>query len=161
MIVDMEKEQKTGARAAALEFLRQHKAGVLATVSPEGQPHASAVYYICDEKFNIYFLTLISSRKYAAIKANPKVAFVVGAQDVPQTVQLEGEAEELLFEGEKKELVSNLTKVLTSNTHYYAPVTQLDKAEVVLMWIKPHWVRWADYAAFKEGNENVWTEIAV
>lgn len=80
------------ARAEALAFLKAHKAGVLSTISREGKAQGSAVYYVCDEDFNIYFLTLFSSRKFESLKANPYVAFTVGTQDVPQTVQIEGVA---------------------------------------------------------------------
>ena len=80
----------TAARSAALAFLKANRAGVIATVSSEGTPHASVVYYVTDDSFNIYFVTKIDSRKYASIKANPTVAFTVGHLDVPQTLQIEG-----------------------------------------------------------------------
>ncbi|MCE9541068.1 pyridoxamine 5'-phosphate oxidase family protein [Candidatus Kaiserbacteria bacterium] len=147
------------ARKSALDFLKSHKTGVLSTASLEGQPHASAVYYMCDDDFNIYFVTLITSRKFAAIKANPKVAFVVGRQDVPQTVQLEGTAEEITYNEEKSQRVADLVEILTSNSAYYPPIAQLDRSEIVVVWVKPLWLRWADYAAFKSGTSEVCTEI--
>lgn len=146
-------------KKAALEFMKEHQAGVLATVDADGQPHASAVYYLCDDDFNIYFLTPLNTRKSVSIKKNPKVAFVVGRQDAPQTVQLEGVAQEIQYEEEKTKKVSDLVGVLMGASKFYPPITKLDKAEIVLYWIQPKWVRWADYTMVADGSENVWKEI--
>src|ERR1700690_225087 len=113
---------QASARAAALAFLKSHSAGVLASATQEGQPHASAVYYVCDENFNIYFLTLLNSRKRAAMSANPRVAFTVGAQENPQTIQIEGIATELQHDDTLSTHVADLVKVLTSSSTYYAPI---------------------------------------
>ncbi len=146
-------------KSEALAFLKSHKAGILATVSSDGKPHASAVYYVADENFNIYFLTLFSSRKYQAIQSNPAVAFTVGTLDVPQSLQIEGVASEIRHEDEKKAHISDLVQVLTSNSRYYAPITKLDPSEVVMIWVQPKWVRWGDFSSGAAGSENVFTEI--
>lgn len=149
------------ASAEALAFLRAHKAGVVATISREGHPHASAVYYTCDDTFSIYFLTLASSRKYMAASANPWAAFVVGTQDIPQTLQIEGPISELKGNEETQVRIAELMKVLISNGTYYAPITKLDPADTVLMWIQPKWIRWADYSSPLSGDKNIFTEIPV
>lgn len=148
-------------RAEALAFLRDHTAGVLATCGTDGCPHASAVFYVAEDNFNLYFLTLMGSRKYKALRENPHVAFTVGSQDVPQTIQIEGVAEEILNDREKNLQAAKLIEVLMQNSkRYYAPLTKMDRAEIVLMWLQPTWIRWADYAQSDvTGNENVWTDI--
>lgn len=156
MTPDIEK-----ASAEALAFLKAHKAGVIATVSREGRPHASAIYYTSDDKFSIYFLTLASSRKYAAALANPWAAFVVGAQDIPQTLQIEGPISEIHRQEDLDNHASDLIDVLTSNGTYYAPITKLDPADTVLMWLQPKWIRWADYTSPLGGDKNIFTEIPV
>ena len=150
---------ESAARTGALAFMKGHSAGVLATASLDGHPHASAVYYVCDDNFNIYFITLINSRKRAAMSENPQVAFTVGSQDMPQTVQVEGVAVELQNKDEMSEHVADLTKVLTSNRRYYAPITLLDPSTVILVWIKPTWIRWADYTSADSGSKKVLIEI--
>jgi nitroimidazol reductase NimA-like FMN-containing flavoprotein (pyridoxamine 5'-phosphate oxidase superfamily) len=147
-------------RSEMLAFLKSHAAGVLATASPEGKPHASAVYYAADDNFNLYFFTLLNSRKFAAIQGNPNVAFTVGTLDVPQTLQIEGVAIELRHEDEMAH-VSDLVRALTSNSTYYAPITRLNPSETVLVWIKPTWIRWADYTSPESGSKNIFTEIPV
>lgn len=146
-------------KAEALAFLKANNAGVLATISSDGKPHASAIYYVSDDDFNLYFITQFKSRKCQAIRANPSVAFTVGTLDVPQTLQIEGVAAELSHDDEKQAHIADLVQALMSNSRYYAPVTKLDPAEVVMIWIQPKWVRWGDYASVESGTDNVLTEI--
>ncbi len=153
----MEKDM-LALRAAALAFLKSHTAGVLATVSKEHQPHASAVYFVADEAFNIYFLTKVDSRKTAAIHAHPQVAFTVGRLDIPQTLQIEGVASEVQNDAEKSAHVPELMKTLMDNNPYYEPLAKMDSA-VVLMWLEPKWIRWGDFSAPGASNEAVFTEI--
>ncbi len=149
----------TDKKNEALAFLKAHNAGVLASAGTDGKPHASAIYYVADENFNIYFMTLFASRKYQAMRANPAVAFTVGTLDVPQTLQIEGTATELTHEEEKTERISQIIEILMSSSTHYAPITKLDRSEVVVMWIKPSWVRWADYASGETGTDKVLTEL--
>ncbi len=147
------------ARLDALAFLKNHKAGVLATVSAESNPHASMVYYSSDDGFNLYFLTLISSRKFAALSAHPTVAFTVAGTDVPQTLQIEGVAMDISLDEEARNKKDELMEVLNSNNWFYAPISKLDPADVVVVWLKPMWVRWGDYAFAANGSSNVLKEI--
>ena len=149
------------ARAEALAFLKANKSGVLSTISRDGKPQGSAIYYVCDDNFNIYFLTLASSRKFEALKANPCVAFTVGTQDVPQTVQLEGVAVELQNEDDINAHYPDLLNVLMSNTVYSAPVTQLGKSDAVVTWIQPKWIRWGNYGPRTDYKSSPLVEIPV
>ena len=146
------------ARATALDFLKKHTAGVLATVSKEYVPHASAVFYVADDSFNIYFLTKTDSRKYRAISAHPQVAFTVGRLDVPQTVQIEGVASEVQNDGEMAQHIPELMKTLEENNPYYIPVAKLD-SKLALMWLQPKWIRWGDFSIAGIGNDTLFTEI--
>lgn len=160
MIMDADSERdKDAKRAAALQFLKSHTAGVLASSGEGGRPHASVVYYTCDDRFSIYFITLASSRKYQALKAHPWAAFVVGTLDVPQTLQIEGPVVELRQEEEMGKHLPEILKRLTSNAKYFAPITKMDPADMVVMWMEAKWIRWADYAQAASGNANVFTEL--
>jgi len=147
------------AHADALAFLQRHKTGVLATVSAEGNAHASMVYYTADNNFNIYFLTLINTRKYSSIQAHPQVAFTVSTPDVPQTLQIEGMAMDISLDEEAVQKKDTLFEVLNSNPWFYAPVTKMDPATSVIVWVRPTWVRWADYAFEQDGNQHIFKEI--
>lgn len=147
------------ARTDALAFLNRHKVGVLATYASEYQVHASMVYYIADDEFNIYFLTLMSTRKYKALQAHPQVAFTISTPDVPQTLQIEGMAADISLDAEAAEKKEELFKVLNSNPWFYPPASKLDPAESVVVWIRPTWIRWADFAFAAAGQ--VFKEIPV
>jgi general stress protein 26 len=154
-------QEQSRARTDALAFLKRNKTGILATVSKEWVPHASAVYYTADDDFNVYFLTLMSSRKYAALNAHPEVAFTIMREDVPQILQMEGTAMDISFAEEAKGKKEELFEVLNRNPFFYPPVAKLDPSESVIIWFKPKWIRWADYAFAESGSEHVFKKIVI
>lgn len=149
------------ARADALAFLKKHKTGMLATIASDYQVHASTVYYTADDDFNLYFLTLINSRKYQALQEHPQVAFTISAADIPQTLQIEGMATDISLDEEESKKKDALFAILNSNPQFYAPLTKLDPAELVMVWVRPTWIRWADYAFEQVGNRHIFKEIPV
>ena len=82
-------------KAELLEFLRQHRLAVEASVSAEGGPQAAVVGVVVGDELEVFFDTLSSSRKYQNLKRDPRLALVIG-WDLEQacTVQLEGLADE-------------------------------------------------------------------
>lgn len=153
-------EPTTPARDTALAFLKQLNAGVLATSGHDNVPHATVVHFISDASFNIYFLTKKDSRKFAAIQAHPQVAFVVGRSDVPQSLQIEGVASEVLSDDTKEARISELMNILAQHVPGYVPLAKMD-GEMTLMWLQPKWIRWADFSKPQIGNANMFTEIPV
>ncbi len=149
------------ARIDALAFLKRNKTGVLATVSGEYDAHASMIYYIADDDFNIYFLTLTSTRKYAAMTAHPQVAFTVSTTDVPQTLQIEGMAMDISLDLEVVKKKDDLFEVLNTNKWFYPPISKLDPAGSVVVWMRPTWIRWADFAFEAVGTDHVLKEIPI
>ena len=153
--------EESRARTDALAFLKRNRTGILATVSKEWQPHASAVHYIADDDFNIYFLTLVSSRKFAALAAHPEVAFTVLSEEVPQTLQLEGTAMDISHSEEAAAKKDELFEILNKNLFFYPPISKLDPTESAIIWFKPNWIRWADYAFAKTGSDRVFKKIVL
>jgi len=76
-----------------VEFLRKQPWAVEATVTTAGRPQAAVVGVVVSETCELFFDTLATSRKCANLRANPRVAFVIGWDDA-QTVQFEGVADE-------------------------------------------------------------------
>lgn len=152
---------ENAVRRDALSFLKSRKTGVLATVSREWEPHASAVHYAADDNFNIYILTLINSRKYDALSAHPQVAFTVLTEDVPQTLQIEGMAADISLSGEAQARKDELFEVLNRNPFFYAPIEKLDPSTSAIIWIQPKWIRWADFAFAENGTDRVFKEIEI
>jgi pyridoxine/pyridoxamine 5'-phosphate oxidase len=76
-----------------VEFLRKQPWAVEASVSPSGTPQAAVIGIVVSDDLELFFDTLADSRKCRNLRANPRIAFVVGWDDA-QTVQLEGITDE-------------------------------------------------------------------
>jgi len=80
-------------RAELFPFLQKHRLGVQSTVSPSGEPQAAVVGIGVTSELEIIFDTLDTTRKCRNLRADPRIAFVIG-WDAEITVQLEGIADE-------------------------------------------------------------------
>lgn len=143
----------------ALAFLKRNRTGVIATAGHDNLPHISVIHYICDDKFNIYFLTHKNTRKYKSIIAHPQVAFTVFTEGAPQSIEVEGMAADISDSIEAGSKKDELFEVLMLNPVFNPPISKLDTNDTAVVWIKPSWVRWADFAFAEEGNENVLQNI--
>lgn len=128
--------------------------GVVSTMGGYGQPQAASLYFIFDSALNIYFITRESSRKYKNIKRNPRVAFVVSSENPPQTVQLEGEAQEVT---DPHEMTEYFTKLVTmaSEKNVMPPVSQIEDGRMIFMKIVTDWARSGNFETLKEGDKFV------
>ena len=154
----MEEDMKR-SRADALAFLKRHNTAAVATAGHDNIPHVSAIHYYADDDFNIYFLTQPSSRKYKALSAHPQVAFTTIRDDVPQTIQIEGMAKDITHDADAAEKKAMVLEALNANPFFFAPITKLDPEEPALIWIRPTWIRWADYAFAEYGTDRVFKQI--
>jgi hypothetical protein len=79
-----------------LAFLCGEKLAAQSSVSPSGGPQAAIVGIAVTPKFEIVFDTVDSSRKALNLRANPKIAFVIGGMRPgdERSVQYEGIADE-------------------------------------------------------------------
>jgi general stress protein 26 len=79
-------------RAELVSFLRRHKLAVQASVAPGGAPQAAVVGFAVSDALEIVFDTTEATRKYRNLRADPRIAVVIG-WDREITVQLEGVAD--------------------------------------------------------------------
>ena len=123
-----------------LEFLRQHRLAVQASVFASGGPQAAVVGFAITDRFEIIFDTLDSARKVPNLRQNPKLALVIGGllPGDERTVQYEGVADEP--SGEELE---RLTKV------YYGVfpdgLSRRSWPGLVYVRVRPTWIRYSDY----------------
>src|ERR1700755_3710292 len=80
-------------QAELLHFLRQHRFAVVSTAH-NGAPQAALIGVAVTDALDIVFDTVTTSRKYANLIADPRVALVVG-WDYGRTLQVEGVADVL------------------------------------------------------------------
>ena len=83
-------------RQELLEFIRGHSLVVQTSVSPTNGPQAAVVGVVATDELEIVFDTLATTRKVRNLRANPKIAFVIGGltDGDERTAQYEGLADE-------------------------------------------------------------------
>lgn len=125
---------------ALLDFLRQHRLAVQASVSATDCPQAAVVGFAVTEMFEIVFDTTESTRKVPNLRQNPKAALVIGGLTPgdERTVQYEGVADEPT--GAELERLKAV---------YYAVFpdgpNRLNWSGLVYIRIRPTWIRYSDY----------------
>lgn len=80
-------------RDALLEFLRAQPWAVQASVTEEGRPQAAVIGVAVTDELELVFDTFGTTRKAANLRANARIALVMG-WDHGQTAQIEGVADE-------------------------------------------------------------------
>jgi len=136
--------------ADVIAYLESQLIAVVASSSPDGQPQASTVFYWINDRegnrFNFYFVTRKTTRKYNNILQNPKVAVVVGTAFEPNTVQIDGIAEQLEADLSLKNL-KNFSRFMTRHRiqamiydgAFYpkSPFKGIEGKEFVVFRVKP------------------------
>ena len=120
-------------------FLTKCRLGVLATVGPAGTPQSALMGIAVTEEFEIVFDTVKSSRKYPNLIARPGCSFVIGGWSAgEQTVQYEGEAEEL-----KSPELERYQEIYFKA--YPDGPTRLSWPGITYFVVRPVWIRYSDF----------------
>ena len=128
-------------RIALLKFLRLHRWAIEATSSLACSPQAAIVGVAVTDELELVFDTLASSRKAANLRANPRIALVIGGWNDadPRTVQYEGVGD--FPDGAQLERL----KRVYYETFPDGP-TRLTWRGITYVRIRPRWVRFSDFA---------------
>jgi pyridoxine/pyridoxamine 5'-phosphate oxidase len=127
----------TMTRADLLPFLQKHRLGVQSTVSPSGDPQAAVVGIAVTPELEIIFDTLDTTRKCRNLRADPRIAFVIG-WDEEITVQLEGIADEPT--GAKRD------RILEAYFAVYPDGrARLAWKGITHFRMRPTWIRYSDF----------------
>ena len=126
--------------AELLSFLQGQKIAVQASVSADGAPEAAIVGIVVTDSFEIFFDCTTVSRKVANLRANPKIALVIGGTIAgdERTVQLDGIADEPTGK--------DLSRLKKAYFKTYPDGKGREKwPDIAYMRVKPTWVRYSDY----------------
>ncbi len=119
------------------DFLRAHRYGVVSTVCENGAPEAAFVGLAVTPDLDLIFETLNTTRKYANILRDPRIAAVVG-WDQNETLQYEGVSDE-----------PNEEDWETLETIYYAALPEnrshLGWPGLTYIRVRPRWIRLSNY----------------
>ncbi|HLN01142.1 MAG TPA: pyridoxamine 5'-phosphate oxidase family protein [Bryobacteraceae bacterium] len=120
-------------------FLAKCKLGVLGTTGPRGAPQAALIGIAVTEKLEIVFDTVKSSRKYPNLIARHACSFVIGGWGAgEQTVQYEGEAEEL-----KSPELERYQEIYFKA--YLDGPARMSWPGIVYFVVRPTWIRYSDF----------------
>ncbi|MFC4903908.1 MULTISPECIES: pyridoxamine 5'-phosphate oxidase family protein [Kocuria] len=118
------------------DFVRTHGGGVVATNSGTGCPESAWINLTAHEDGRLVFGTNERSRKYANLRADPRVSLVVVSGD-GQEFQLEGRA--AVLEGPAAQDAGELLE------SRHPGATGKDSTRLVA--VRLHWARFVDVAA--------------
>ncbi|MBI3723644.1 pyridoxamine 5'-phosphate oxidase family protein [bacterium] len=127
-------------RTELLAFLRQHRVAVQASVSSSRAPQAAVVGIAVSDDLEIVFDTLDSTRKFANLTGNPRIAFVVGGllPGDERTVQYEGLAD-----------VPSGAELVRAKRVYFGIYPDGREREkwpgIAYVRARPTWIRYSDF----------------
>ena len=122
-------------RSELYDFLRLHRLAVISTINP-ASPQAAVVGIAVTETLDIIFDTLATSRKYANLLADPRVALVVWHDAM--TVQIEGVAD--LPDG------TELDACKQTYFEAWPDGPEREKwPDIAYVRIRPRWIRFSDF----------------
>lgn len=124
-------------RDELVPFLQKQRLGIQSTVSPAGDPQAAVVGIAVTPELEIIFDTVDNTRKCRNLRANPKIAFVIGWDD-EITVQIEGIADEPQG-AERDRILEAYFKVYPDGRD------RLKWAGITHFRVRPTWIRYSDF----------------
>jgi len=126
-------------------FLAGHTAMTLATVGPDGAPHATDVYYAETGDLGLYFVSIPGSRHARNLARDPRVAATIHADSTRwrdiRGVQLEGVCSRVTDE-ERVAAWAHYTAKFSFMLADAALAGALQKVDMYR--VTPHWLRWID-----------------
>lgn len=136
-----------------IDYLKAHEAAELATVTPNGKPYLTAIFYYVNSKLEIFFVTLSETKKFNNIQKCPDVAFSVTDIDRLRSFELQGVVSEVLDPAQRMSMIEELAVVQARNkAGWPPPILKLHKGGLKLMCITPTWIRFSDFKSTKEDH---------
>ncbi|HEY1063899.1 MAG TPA: pyridoxamine 5'-phosphate oxidase family protein [Candidatus Saccharimonadales bacterium] len=134
-------------------FLQQQYIGVLCSVTPDGDPHGTVVYFVIDDDFTIHILTKTRTRKYDNLIHHNHAMLMVYDTASQTTAQVLGIAVE--YPGTSTvNTVSNriFKRVLQTGDNQLPPLVKLQAGTFTTFSIKPVQIRMAVFARPDPGD---------
>ncbi len=128
------------------DFLKHHHMGVLSTVTENNKPWGSAIYFVVDEDFNIFFVTRMKTFKYQNLDANPYVALTVADEENQTTVQLMGKISKVPAEDYMDIVFTRLAAIQPKgDINWSPPLMKVHKGDYMPLRITPSKLQYANY----------------
>jgi general stress protein 26 len=140
-------------RTEAYNFLKKHNVGVLATVTADHEPHATAIYYLIDSSFTISFITKTNTKKADNLQHNNHAVLLVYEAESQTTVQTTGVVSEVKDMLKINELFTQViyASIETGKTSV-PPIAKLEEGDYVAYQLKPKQVHMAVFSHSASGS---------
>ncbi len=134
-------------RTKLADFLDSHPIGVLATVDPSGEPHASTIYFSVDSKdLSITFTTKRDTRKHESISHHNSVMLAVYDAESQTAAQVSGKALEATdLENVQKAYHGTLRAAKQTGEDNVPPIAKIAAGPYVAYVVKPDSVWMSEY----------------
>lgn len=143
-------------------FLRHHPMGILSTVSSDGRPWGSAIYYTADQDFNFYFVTRTGTLKYQNLEEIPHVSLTVADSSTQTTVQIAGEISKLPVKDYMNFLFDKLAGIRPKGDHAWAPpLEKIHNGNYQAFKLTPTKLQYADYSHTKANPKTNYIEAII
>lgn len=122
-------------------FLSQQTLGVVATLRPDGGPHATLVAIAVTDRFELVFDCLSGSTKAANLRSDPRVAVSLGGSTADErTFQCEGVAD--VPDGADGERIRDAYLERFPDAR-----ERVDWDGITYIRITPRWLKWWDFTS--------------
>lgn len=129
-----------------LAFLREHPVGVLSSVSPEGQPHGSVVYFAIDRDENFAIITKTLTTKYRNLQQHPEVMLTCFDPATQTTASIIGKATEVQDHFELNAIAGAIMSASLKTTEAGTPpITKLKAGSYAAFTIQPEKLHMVTY----------------
>lgn len=124
-------------------FLDTQSTLALATINADGQPQIAPIFYVADDRLNLYWLSSPNSRHSTNLVLNPKVAATVYPSvwqwnDIVG-LQIEGEARPIGDERIREQILTLYLRKFQLPAEFDSVINSS-----TLYCLKPNWLRWMD-----------------
>ena len=120
--------------------------GVLSTITADGKPWGSAIYYVADGSFNFYFVTRVETFKYQNLNKTPFAALTITDSATQTTVQATGEITKVPIMHYMNEFFDKFANIRPNGEDVWSPpLAKLNKGEFMPLCLTPTHLQYADY----------------
>jgi len=131
-------------------FLKHHPTGVLSTVSEDGTPWGSAIYFVVDDDFNFYFVTRVETTKYQNMSKNRLAALTIADGESQTTVQLTGRISKVPVKDYMDVIFDKLAAVRhKDNPNWSPPIDKVHAGNYMPLCLTPTKMQFANYSQLK------------
>lgn len=142
------------------DFLKAHPIGTLASVDPNGNPHAAVIYFAVDENFDFVFMTKRDTKKHDNLQHNNHVMLVSYEASSQTTVQITGSAKEIHDNVKAQEAFSGMLDASKQTSEVgVPPLSKLYAGYYVAYQLKPVQIRMAMFIRPDPGGYDMYEII--